>query len=136
MCFHGNALFQRERMPLFHILLLLSNNNLYRAWSYIAYSDAWQFIVYMCQIWLVYVSLRKRYISTLSYFWLTLVAWTASIIHRARFITEGTRMEKDGTCRTGAKIHIIRCKQAERQPKYIAEFIWLFSCGFKQTEQI
>ena len=28
MCFHGNALFQRERMPLFHILLLLSKNNL------------------------------------------------------------------------------------------------------------
>ena len=27
----------------------------------------------MCQIWLVYVSLRKRYASTLSYFWLTLV---------------------------------------------------------------
>ena len=40
---------------------------------YIAYSDAGQFIACMCQISLVYVSLRKIYESTLSYFWLTLV---------------------------------------------------------------
>ena len=40
---------------------------------YIAYSDTGQFIACMCQIPLEYVSLRKRYESTLSYFWLTLV---------------------------------------------------------------
>ena len=40
---------------------------------YFAYLDAGQFIACMCQIWLVYVSLRKRYVSTLSYFWLALV---------------------------------------------------------------
>ena len=40
---------------------------------YIAYSDAGQFIACMCQITRVYVSLRQRYESTLSYFWLTLV---------------------------------------------------------------
>ena len=40
---------------------------------YIAYSDAGQFIARMCQISPVYISLRKRYESTLSYFWLTLV---------------------------------------------------------------
>ena len=42
---------------------------------YIAYSDAGQFIACVCQIPLVYVSLCKRYESTLSYFWLTLVIW-------------------------------------------------------------
>ena len=41
---------------------------------YIAFSDAGQFIACMCQISLVYVSLRKRYESTLSYF-LTLVVY-------------------------------------------------------------
>ena len=40
---------------------------------YIAYSVAGQFIACMCQISLVYLSLRKRYESTLSYFWLTLI---------------------------------------------------------------
>ena len=62
---------------------------------YIAYSDAGQFIACMCQISLVYVSLRKRYESTLSYFWLTLVfdqyflifegcwTWTFSSIRNA-----------------------------------------------------
>ena len=40
---------------------------------YIAYSDAGQFIACMCQISLVNVSLHKRYESTLSCFWLTLV---------------------------------------------------------------
>ena len=40
---------------------------------YIAYSDTEQFTACMCQISLVYVSLRKRYESTLIYFWLTLV---------------------------------------------------------------
>ena len=41
---------------------------------YIAYSDVGQFIACACQISLVYSSLRKRYESTLSYFWLTLIA--------------------------------------------------------------
>ena len=40
---------------------------------YLAYSEAGQFIESMCQIWLLYVNQRKRYVSTLSYFWLTLV---------------------------------------------------------------
>ena len=54
---------------------------------YIAYSDAGQFIARMCQISLVYVSLRKRYESTLSYFWLTLVQLRNSTweIHFALF---------------------------------------------------
>ena len=29
LCFHGNALFQRERMALNHIIWLRSNSNLY-----------------------------------------------------------------------------------------------------------
>ena len=33
LCSHGNAIYQRERMTLFHILRLLSNNNLYFARS-------------------------------------------------------------------------------------------------------
>ena len=41
---------------------------------YMAYSDAGQFIACMYQTSLVYVSLCKRYESTLSYFWLTLIA--------------------------------------------------------------
>ena len=45
-CFHGKALFQRERMAFDHILWLLSNSNLY---------------------------FDKRYVSTLNYFWLTLI---------------------------------------------------------------
>ena len=40
---------------------------------YIAYSGAGQLSACMCQISQVYDSLRKRYESTLSYFWLTLV---------------------------------------------------------------
>ena len=51
---------------------------------YIAYSDAGQFIAYMCQIWLAYVSLRKRYVSTLSYFWLTLVLKQGYRYHKIR----------------------------------------------------
>ena len=50
---------------------------------YIAYSDAGQFIACMCQISLVYVSLRKRCESTLSYFWLTLVPLNS--LHAGKF---------------------------------------------------
>ena len=46
---------------------------------YIAHSDTGQFIACMCQISLVWVNLRKRYESTLSYFWLTLVCAKSGI---------------------------------------------------------
>ena len=48
---NGNAIFQRERMTLIHILWLLSNNNqslLCMVW-YIAYFNARQFIACLCQ---------------------------------------------------------------------------------------
>ena len=61
-CFHGNALIQRKRMGLNRILWLLSNINL----LCIAYSEAEQLIAHTYQIRLVWVCLRKKYVSTLS----------------------------------------------------------------------
>ena len=57
----------------FHYLVAKQQQSILCMVLYIAYSDAGQFIACMCQISLVHVSLRKRYESTLSYFWLTLV---------------------------------------------------------------
>ena len=92
----------------------------------IAYSDAGQFIACVCQISLVYVSLRKRYESTLSYFWLTLVCKGAKIRNRYNQVPHLTRESDKLTDRHHKqepagdhKAHINR--HAQRHSKYKTE---------------